>query len=257
MGNIFTVTSESSPDYDSILVGILRSYTQTNFLMMDAKSFASMSKDQIRRAFSVEAMSEEHAIFKVAKVDFFDLIFEELTSATLGGKFRVSHSAPPVTLTVINQILSVLNVFTELYKPPSIMSPVKLAVVVSSLMARDRKDDEEARAILDKNFSKKAKKKGAGRGRTRPIVSTFAQSHTVTPKKKGSPKKKTTAQLKSYHHSRDDDYSDDDDDDDDDFECEQETLVTTKKIKVNGLALHPMKLKGMYNQYFKAPILLA
>jgi len=75
VGNIFTVTSESSPDYDLILVGILRSYTQTNFLIMDAKSFASMSKDQIRRAFSAAAMSEEHAIFKVAKLDFFDLIF--------------------------------------------------------------------------------------------------------------------------------------------------------------------------------------
>jgi len=139
---------------------------------------------------------------------------------------------------VINQILSVLNVFTELYKPPSIMSPVKLALVVSSLMARDRKDDEEARAILNKNFPKIAKKKGAGRGRTRPTVSTFVQSHTVTPKKKGSPKKKT-------------------DDDVDDFECEQETLVMTKKRKVNGLALHPMNLKGMYTQYFSAPIFLA
>lgn len=247
MGNIFTVTSESSPRYDLILVGILRSYTQTNFLVMDAKSFASMSKDQIRRAFSAEALSEEHAIFKVAKVDFLDLIFEELTSASLGGKFRVSHSAPTITITVINQILSALNVFTELFKPPSLMSTVKLAVVVSSLMARDRKVDDEDRAIIAKNFPKKAKK-GAGRGKARPNISTLAHVPTVTPKKKGSPvkmpKKTTTAKLKSSHRDSDDDCCDNDDDD---VECEQETLVRTKKRRVNGLVSHPMKLTGMYN----------
>jgi hypothetical protein len=123
-------------------------------------------------------VKEEHAIFKVGKVDFLDLIFQELHAATRG-KYTVTLARPTMTKPVLDKIFLICEAFCKEYPPSRVMVPIKLANLVSCLMARDREDQD----IIDAHFNKKTPKKKKGGGRVnRPKVSTLPK--TVTPKTK-------------------------------------------------------------------------